>query len=463
MKKLIALGCCCFLMAAGMLFAGGRGEEKTAKEFVAPSEYGVALNNLNLDNSLHGQYKGKKITVIGAGNVHADALKEYAELFSRLSGAEVEVQSFGDDLFQKMELGIATGTADVIESPQAYVIGFQRQNLLANMDDLIRQYGAPGYDLNDFAPAYFNYACKDNGQLFAIPFKPDPMILFYRKDLLENPAIQAQFKQKTGKDLKVPETPEEMKLVADFFTRAKNPESPVPYGYAAIGVKGSSRWIFVNRLASYGGNMIDLKTGGPGFNNEAGRKALQFAVSLIENCPPEIFEIGYDELNLLFTTGDVFMAEQWPGLYLASKGSVVDGKVGFAVTPGQSPTLGGWTAAIGKNTRNPEVAWKFVEFMTSRDGEILKIKHTFDPCRISNFERDRIKDITEMYPVLMKGLSLGSGQADIPLPYVGAKLVDISELWIQRAYTRSISIDECLRGMNQDFRKEILDAGLQIK
>jgi ABC-type glycerol-3-phosphate transport system substrate-binding protein len=101
--------------------------------------------------------------------VHADALKEYAELFSQLSGAEVEVQSFGDDLYQKMELGIASGTADVVESPQAYVIGFQRQNLLANMDDLVRQYGAPSYDLNDFAPAFFNYACKDNGQLFVIP------------------------------------------------------------------------------------------------------------------------------------------------------------------------------------------------------------------------------------------------------------------------------------------------------
>jgi ABC-type glycerol-3-phosphate transport system substrate-binding protein len=462
MKKLIVLCSVVFLMA-GHVFGGGRTEGRTAGEFVTPSEYGVTLNNLNLDNSLHGQYKGKKITVVGAGNVHADALKEYAELFSQLSGAEVEVQSFGDDLFQKMELGIATGTADVIESPQAYVIGFQRQNLLANMDDLVRQYGAPSYAMNDFAPAFFNYACKDNGQLFAIPFKPDPMILFYRKDLLENPAIRAQFRQKTGQDLKVPETPEEMKLVADFFTRSKNPDSPVPYGYAAIGAKGSSRWIFVNRLASYGGNMIDLRSGGPGFNNEAGRRAMQFAVSLMENCPPEIFEIGYDELNLLFTTGDVFMAEQWPGLYLASKGSVVDGKVGFAVTPGQNPTLGGWTLAIGKNTRNPEVAWKFVEFMTSQDGEVLKIKHTFDPCRVSNFGRDRIKDITEMYPVLMQGQSLGSGQADIPLPYVGAKLVDISELWIQRAYTRSISVDECLRGMDQDFRREILDAGLQIK
>jgi hypothetical protein len=48
-------------MTAGMVFAGGRDEGRNAREFVTPSEYGVTLNNLNLDNGLHASTGERKL------------------------------------------------------------------------------------------------------------------------------------------------------------------------------------------------------------------------------------------------------------------------------------------------------------------------------------------------------------------------------------------------------------------
>lgn len=478
--KRISIAICLLLAAAMLLTAcggspntGNGTSEQTTRQpadtsetgsgWVPPEEYGIKLDNLNVDGTLKGQYAGQKITLITSGGDFEPAVKEASGIFEQLSGAKVEIQAFPwEELTQKIQLGLNSGGQfDNIIMPVAFNRGYQEAGLLADLDELMSKYGAPGYDINDFIPAVLDAYGKDNGKLFAIPYKADVFVLFYRKDLLEDPAQQQKFKEKTGKDLKVPETPDEMKQVAEFFTKSLNPESPIDYGFCTQGLKGSSRWMWTSRLGYYGGNLFDADMK-PGFNNDAGVKSMQFALDLMKYAPKEFMQIGYDELNLLFTDGDVFMAEQWPGLYLATQaeGSKVKGKVGYAVTPGQKPTTGGWSASIAKNAQNPEVAWKFTEFMTSKDGEIIKIKNTMDPCRTSNYEREGIKNLSEMYPALLKSLQSGTVLADPPVPYISAKLNDIYEKWTQDAYSGKIGAQEAIKSMSADVENEMKQAGL---
>ncbi|MDR2478051.1 MAG: extracellular solute-binding protein [Treponema sp.] len=461
MKKIVCM-VLAVLLAVSSVFGGGK-KDSVSGPFVPPVEYGIRLDKINLDNSLHGQYSGKKLVVMTTGGDQELAVRAASVLFEQLSGAKVEVQVFPwDDLNQKIINGLnSSGDLDCIVMAAPFVTGYEKAGLLADMGALYRQHGAAGYDMDDFIPAMMDSMCRLNGKVYAVPCKPDAYILSYRKDILEDPAVRTRFKQKTGHDLKVPETMEEMKRTADYFTKSKNPDSPVLYGYATQGSKGNSRWIWSGRLGALGGGIVDLTTMEPAFDNEAGIKAMQFALSLVPDTPPEFMQLAYDELNLIYTSGDVFMAEQWPGLATATRGTVTEGKTGFAVMPGQSPVIGGWTAAIAKNSRQQELAWKFVELMTSKDGEIVKIKHTFDPCRLSNYQRSGIKDLSPMYPVLLKSLQVGAVLPDVPVPYIGLKLNDVCEKWMQSALAGKVSPEAAIKGMADEFRAEIRAAGLQ--
>jgi ABC-type glycerol-3-phosphate transport system substrate-binding protein len=463
MKKFLVL----FLTVFTLTFPACKGnketEEKVAAQFVPPVEYGIVLSDINIDNTLNGQYAGKKLVVMTTGGDQELATKAASTLFAELSGADVEVQVFPwDDLNQKITMGLnSDGELDCIMMSAPFVTGYAKSGLLADLDQLYKQYGASGYDMDDFIPAMMDSMCRLDGKTYAVPCKPDAYMLFYRKDILEDPAVKAQYKEKTGHELKVPETMEEMKEAADFFTKSKNPSSPVSYGYVTQGSKGNSRWLWSGRLGALGGGVIDIVEMEPAFDNDAGIRAMEFAVSLVSDTPPEFMQLAYDELNMIYTSGDVFMAEQWPGLYLATKGTTIEGKTGFAVMPGQSPVIGGWTAAVAKNSKEQELAWKFLEFMTSKDGEILKIKHTFDPCRVSNYEREGIKNLSEMYPVLLKSLQVGAVLPDVPVPYIGAKLNDVCEKWMQSALAGKVTPATAVKGMADDFRTEIAAAGLK--
>ena len=58
-----------------------------------------------------------------------------------------------------------------------------------------------------------------SGEFFGLPANQDAYGLTYRKDLFEDPKEKEAFKAKYGRDLAVPQTYQEAKDVAEFFTR----------------------------------------------------------------------------------------------------------------------------------------------------------------------------------------------------------------------------------------------------
>ena len=288
--------------------------------------------------------------------------------------------------------------------------------------------------------------------MVAIPYKPDVELLFYRKDLFEDQANKDAYKEKYGAELKVPETNEELLQVAEFFTKSENPDSPVDYGYSTNMLKGTTRLLFYNR----GGDDIDEELK-PNMNNEAGVKALNYVMDLQQYAPAEWMQMGWDEANQFFANGNAAMMEQWPGLWLTcqGEGSAVKDKVGVAVAPGQTPVLGGWGAGVASESEEQELAWKFIEFMTSKDGELLKIENTMDPCRTSTYEIEGVASSSELYGALMESLNYAKTLADVDVPYISSQLCDVMETHIQDALKGTITVEEALQNMESDFNTEI--------
>ncbi|MGG6311902.1 ABC transporter substrate-binding protein [Paenibacillus macerans] len=471
MKKRLQLTTACLLAFTLVLSACGSNKAEPAapkgeiKEITvqAPDVLGVKLNDLNGGGTLGGQYAGQKIVVATRTGDFADALKNAAKYFEEASGATVEVQSFpaGTDV-EKIQLDLNTGNHfDAVLMPVANVHGYAEGGLIQDLQPYVDSMASPNLALDDFIPSLLESYGKYKGKLVAFPYKPDSQLFFYRKDLFEDPEIQKQYKEKMGKDLVVPTTVEDFLTTAEFFTQKFNPDSPTKYGYSSMASKTNSRLIWQNRLAAFGGKDVD-ENFKPAFNNEAGLKAMQTMLELRKFAPSEWLQLGWDEANTLFASGEVAMMEQWPGLYSTIEGdqSKVKGKVGFGVTPGGSPTMGGWAIAMTSTTKNPEATYKFLEYVTSKDGELLKIDYTMDPTRTSNYERPEVMASNPMYPALLDSLSAAKILVDPDVPFVSAKLNDVMENAIQAVLRDFLTPQAALDEMEQEFEKEIKYAGL---
>ncbi|WP_168735583.1 ABC transporter substrate-binding protein [Cohnella fermenti] len=430
----------------------------------APEVLGVQLTDMDSGGTLHGQYAGQTVTLATVDGDFADAVKTVAPYFEEVSGAKVVVQSFpGETYMEKIQLDLqVTHNFDAVLMPIANLHGFANSGLIQDLTSFTQNAASPNLDLDDFIPALLDVYGKYQGKLIAFPFKPDVELFFYRKDLFEDADIQAKFKEKTGKDLKVPTTADELKETAAFFTRSLNPDSPTDYGYSHMGSKGNSRWIWTNRLGAYGGTDVD-ENFQPGFNNEAGIQAMQDAVDLKQYAPKEFMELQWETANQLFADGKVAMMEQWPGLYstVQGDGSAVKDKVGIAVTPGGAPTLGGWGLSVASQSKQSELAYKLIEFIEGKDVQLLMLKHTVDPTRTSNYNRPEISASNTMYPVLFESFSKGKILADVDAPGLSSQLNDIVELGMQEALSGKSTPEKAIEMMAKSFDKELKAAGLQ--
>lgn len=464
MKK---IGLLCMIFASLTILTACGGEKKEdAKntesiQLKTPEKFGVKLENLDSSGTLNGQYKGKTITVATRTGDHETALKEAAKYFEAATGAKVEVQSFpsGNDE-EKIQLDLSTShTFDAVLMPVANIHSYAASNYLKEIDDY-KDIADPSLDIDDFIPSILDLYGKYNGKLYAFPYKPDTQMLFYRKDIFEDEKIKADYKENTGKDLVVPTTNDEMVEVAKYFTKSKNSDSPVDYGYISMGSTTNSRAIWMNRE----GDQTVISNGNQAtVDNDKTKLAMKTMMELKNYAPKEWTQLGWDEANALFVEGKALMMEQWPGLINSINGenSQVKDKVGFAVTPGNSPVLGGWSIAVTSSSKEDELAYKFIEFVTSKDGELLKVEHTMDPVRQSNYERGDVMSSNEMYPVLLDSLTKGKQLVDADVPYISAQLNDILEDQTQNLLNGKQDIDETTSNIQQKLKKEIADADLE--
>jgi ABC-type glycerol-3-phosphate transport system substrate-binding protein len=472
-RKWMALGAS--VLVVSMLFSGcavkvseesatpqGTAKEtspETPQEEAAIEKFGVKLENLDLDDSLKGQYEGKTLVVPVMSGDFEKAINDVVPIFEKLSGAKVVVESVpGEQFTEKVQLDMNnTQRYDIILSPVAFMRTYAEAGKVLELQPLIDSYASKSYDTSDFLKGLFETYGIYKDKLYAIPYKPDVQLLFYRKDLFEDQGIKDKFFAKYNKELKVPETNEEMLEIAEFFTKSINPDSPIDYGYVNCMLKGASRWTWINR----GGTQLDENLN-PNFNNKNGLKAFEDLLKLQSYAPKEWLQMGWDEGNQFFANGNAAMMEQWPGLWntCQGEGSAIKDKVGVAVTPGKTPTLGGWSVGISANTKEQELAWKFVEFITSKDGELLKIENTMDPCRSSTYEIKGVADYSPLYAALMESFNYASVLADVDAPYISAKLNDVMELYMQVALIGEITPEEALQKMEEDFTGELKSAGL---
>ena len=299
-----------------------------------------------------------------------DPLYELIPEFEKKTGRRVHIAAklVHPELNAHLEEIYRTGSApyDLVSTHNKYAPS--QKHFLHPLNDWFLE-----TELMEFIPSVLDM-CRVEGWLLSLPRNIDVRLLHYRRDLFENPLEQASFREATGRELKVPETWEELAQVARHFTRP-----PDLYGFVFPGRDSGLFGTFFELVAMAGGTLFraDLR---PGFVDAAGRWALGFLRRLyLEDkvTPRELPDMRYDEVSALFLEGRSAMVADWPGgfyRYVDPTQSKVAAGVGLALYPsgpaGQRWVYsGGHTFGIPTSVRDEEGAKALLKFLTSADAQ----------------------------------------------------------------------------------------------
>jgi multiple sugar transport system substrate-binding protein len=377
-----------------------------------------------------------------------DPLYELLPEFEKRTGLRVHVAArlVHPDLNRHLDevYRDSTGAYDLISTHNKYAPS--QKYFLRPLDDWYRE-----TELNEFIPAVLEMS-RVEGWLLSIPRNIDVRLLYYRRDLFSDPTEQERFRATTGRELRVPETWEELAQAARHFTRP-----PDLFGFAFPGRDSGLFGTFFELVAMAGGQLFrpDLR---PGFNDAAGRWALGFLHRLyaVEKVTPtELPEMRYDEASGIFLEGRCAMVADWPGgfhRYLNPLESRVRDRFDLALYPagpsGQRWVYaGGHAFAVPTSVGNEEGAKALLKFLTSADAQWHEARHGALPVLKSVQGRLR----AETDPATLEGRRLAlleqTVNAHMLLPPRFSKYPAIEEaLWtsLQKGITGEWTIDEAL-------------------
>jgi multiple sugar transport system substrate-binding protein len=201
--------------------------------------------------------------------------------------------------------------------------------------------------------------------IYGVPLFIDSGVLYYRKDLLEKYGLNA------------PETWPEMVSQAQKIVMEESEQGNEIYGFS--GQFKQYEGLVCNMMEfimSNDGAFIDNDTGKSTITGERAIEAVRFVRdSLIgKTAPRGVLTYQEPESLDLFIQGKAVFHRNWPYAWEISNNpskSRVAGKVGIARLPyfegsRSYAALGGWQLGISTFSEKRELAWEFVEFLTSR-------------------------------------------------------------------------------------------------
>jgi len=348
-------------------------------------------------------FEGKTINVMMEGVPDTEYVQAQLSKFEEATGAKVNIEVLNyalmhEKLVPQLTAAEGSGSYDLIVVDNYWVAEFNRAGWLLPLDDRIA--ASKSVKMDAYLPSMLEMVGTYEGKTYMLPFYNYAMALVYRDDIMQDPAIQAEYKAQFGKDLALPTTIPEYIELAKFMTRDTNGDGEVDiYGASMQGLRPDPTAMeFLNYLYSMGGTMYDLD-GNVTLTQEAGVAALDAYVEAMKTvAPPGAPSYGFDEAFATVAQGKAFsyITYNWmvPVLDNPEQSQVV-GKMKVTAVPGGIGLLGGWGWAIPKSSPNPDAAWAFIEWVESFDIAKQRALSGGAPTRTDIFQD---ADVLAKYP-----------------------------------------------------------------
>ncbi len=301
------------------------------------------------------------INVLVEGGGHS-LQQAAADAFTKETGIEVNfVEVPYQGVYDKLTAEIASGTSnyDVVTIDVVWNAAFAPH--VEDLSDLFTDAVKA-----DIPPALVADA-NVGGKMIGMPAWANTEIVFYRKDLWEDPANQAAFKEQYGYDLAPPATWQQWRDMAKFFTKDGM------YGTNVIGAT-SEEWMAEVLQAGSPGVILDA-AGKVILDNQAHIDALEFYRAPLcedKSVPDNALEINWGEAQNLFYQGQTAMMKFWAHAYkMTPEDSKVAGKVGVAPmiggTAGVAGIPGPWYNVVPSTSQRKDAARQFIAYQIAHN------------------------------------------------------------------------------------------------
>jgi multiple sugar transport system substrate-binding protein len=315
----------------------------------------LALGALHCSSSEEDAEEAKTLTIWWAQWAPADGLQELAKEFQAETGVAVKVHqipwsSYQEEVFRNF--GNKQTDFDIVVGDSQWIGRGATRGLYLDLTDWLPK----AVDLDKIHPNARKYLCEyptGSGSYYAAPCETDACGFAYRRDWFEDPSEQQAFEARYGRALAVPDTWEELREVAEFFTRPTEKR----YGCSVLTGRGydSLTMGFQHFLWCFGGSWCDERTHKvQGHVNSGGAvKGLEFMKMLLKYAPPGAENCDYSKAVENIKSGSVAMTMAYFAFY-PDVVKEMGGKVGFFVIPGRGDlrfsSLGGQGFSISKKT-----------------------------------------------------------------------------------------------------------------
>jgi multiple sugar transport system substrate-binding protein len=326
-------------------------------------------------------------------DAYVASVKRHAAEFEDRTGSELDVRIVPSDLYfsNRIEhLLDGSGAADVFMSGPVLVWEHLAAGYVQPLDDLLDR-ASDAYDLDDF----FEPLLRSNrwtgrfgdplgeGPLLEIPVNCESYNLAYVPEVLEKACLE------------VPAT------WAEYFAAARAVVERTDRRVRGFAQRGTGAWHtmytgFATQLWSYGA--ADFEDGRCAITSPSAVQATKdFIAALRDAGPTDWTNQRWYELALDFGRGRyglIIDSDHYVAYFEDPTLSPLAGRIAYAPPPAgpggvRRPNLWTWSVVVNTRTRNPDAAWRFVEWAT---GAPFLLRSAFEgnmnPTRRSTWEDD---------------------------------------------------------------------------
>ena len=327
-------------------------EEPAAEEAMADEE---AMAGDDWWAEAAAPYQGVTIRGISESTPPSKYVSEVlAPQFEELTGIKVEFEATSwDQMYSKaiQDMEANTGIYDFVYIEQDIVYSYMAQDYLVDITQALAdnsELDYPDFNVDEFTSFINDFKDPTTGDVYGVPMEAFVKVYLYRKDLFEDPDIQAQFKEQYGYDLAPATNFDEYRDIAEFFTAYGEENGLDLWGSTVQAASGhpASFYEYFESIApafgvyNWGINSDNWKAtveNGGEMNSDTAKEALAFWLSMLDYAPPEATSSTWDEVASTFAAGRA--AQGWVygenAAWIATDDtrSIVVGNVGVGLPP----------------------------------------------------------------------------------------------------------------------------------
>lgn len=274
---------------------------------------------------------------------------------------------------------------DVVRILTTDVPGFVRMGLLRPLDDLVEESG--GDSLTNEYNQFLIDAMTINGNLYGMPHEGDALVLYYNTQLFEDAGLDPNNPPKTW--------PEFINASKKLTDPSKGQWAFAMLAHSSIPLIWMQSWFLSNGSNFFNEDYTDTLLDSP-----KGIEAFKFYVELYTKhgvVPPGPTDIDYAAALNLFTEEKVAIIV---GPY-ATYGGILNAnpdleyKTKMMQFPGEveSSSGRGTVFAIPYDSKNPEAAWKLIQFINKPENQLKFYREaTMLPSRTALLQSEEIRN-----------------------------------------------------------------------